>query len=95
MTYKYAAYLSTGEIIECSNFKTIFQSARFRVRDDSAAVIFCNKETKQPIAAMAHIFGTTFIWKTDMLHHNICGLLYEMFNNDEYSKYCWDMAGLV
>ena len=94
MTYKYAAYLSTGEIIECSNFKTIFRSARFRVRDESAAVIFYNKETKQPIAVMAHIFGATFIWKTEMLHHNIRGLLYEMFNN-EYGKWCWDMAGLA
>ena len=93
MTYKYAAYLASGEILECSEFKTIFTSARLRVREYAIAAIICNQETKKPVAAIAQLFGKTFIWKDNMLHQNIIELLYDIFHmTDEYGKFCWDMA---
>lgn len=95
MTYKYAAYLASGEILECPVFKTVFTAARFRVRNYATAAIICNQETKKPVAAIAQLFGKTFIWKGDMLHQNIINLLYEIYHQaDEYGKFCWDMAGL-
>lgn len=96
MNNKYIAYLSTGEILECSVFKTIFMSARFRVRidDKPTAAFICNNETKKPIAIICHMFNKTFIWRADQFHQNIIKMVYELYMMDEYGRYCWDMMGL-
>lgn len=92
---KYIAYLSSGEILESDNFKTVYRAALSIVRDDEArAVIFHRKADKQLIATIWRGFHKDFVFTDKTKIENTKALLREAYMADKWGKYCWDMAGL-
>lgn len=84
---KYIAYIASGEVLECDNFKTIFHAARFRVRDNGQAAIICTKSDAKPIAYMLDMFGLFSAFKSEQVHPNICKLCEAAFNINGYESY--------
>lgn len=84
---KYIAYIATGEIMECDNFRTIFESARYRVRDDAQVAIICYKDTGKPIAYMLDMFGLYSTFKPAQLHPSMRKLCEAAFINNDYGYY--------
>jgi hypothetical protein len=84
---KYIAYIASGEILECDNFKTIFQAARFRVRDDGQVAIICTKSTTKPVAYMLDMFGLFSAFRPEQLHPNMRKLCEAAFNINGYESY--------
>jgi len=68
---KYIAYIASGEILECDNFKTIFKAARFHVRDNGQAAIICTKSTGKPVIYMLDMFGLFAAFRPAQLHPNV------------------------
>jgi len=88
MNYKYVSYMASGEIMECNNFKTIYKSTRFYVRDDAQAAIICDNETKKPIAYMLYSFKLFKVFRYAEIHPNMKNFIETIFNKDAYGAYC-------
>lgn len=84
---KYIAYIASGEIMECDNFKTIFENTRFRVRDDGQAAIICSNSTGKPVLYMLDMFGLFSAFRPAQLHPNVHGLCEAAFKNNGYECY--------
>ena len=92
---KYTAYLSSGEILETTIFKTIYRAALSRLRDDgTGAAIIRRKIDNKLIAVLWRGFHTDFIFTDKNKIKNIKPLLLTTYLADKWGQYCWDMAGL-
>lgn len=93
-SYNYTAYLASGEILECDNFKTIYRSARLNIRmsDDCKAAII--KRKNGSVVTALRMMGKhveTYVGADIAAHLIELKLAYSW---DNYGRFCWDMAGL-
>lgn len=92
---KYTAYLSTGEILECENFKTIYRAALRILRyDGTGAAIIRRKTDNKLIAVLWRGFHKDFIFTDKNKIEFMKSLLLTTYLVDKWGQYCWDMAGL-
>lgn len=75
----YTAYLPTGEILECDNFKTIFRSARYRVREDAQAAIIFNNHTGKIAAYLLDVFGLYQCLRPFEVHPHLLGFIKQIY----------------
>ena len=73
---KYIAYIASGEIMECDNFKTIFETA-----------IICSNSTGKPVLYMLDMFGLFSAFRPAQLHPNVRGLCEAAFKINGYGCY--------
>ena len=92
--YNYTAYLASGEIIECDDFKTLFRAARFNIRisSDCKAVII-NRKDGSTVAALRYMGGPIAIYRAGEIEDHKIELKLA-YSWDDYGRFCWDMAGL-
>lgn len=92
---KYIAYLSSGEILETTIFKTIYRAALSHLRDNgTGAAIIRRKTDNKLIAVLWRGFHTDFIFTDKNKIENIKPLLLTTYLTDKWGQYCWNMAGL-
>jgi len=92
--YKYTAYMASGEIMECDDFRTIYDAAKRRARDDAMAGTICRNTDNKVIAYMLHIFGLYKMMRPDEIHPNLFGLVKQTYMLNEDGAYCWRLMGL-
>lgn len=65
-TSHYTCFLSTGEILQAPEFRTVYHAALYRLRDVSEwganAALFV-REDGSHIAGLCRVFGRVFIWR--------------------------------
>lgn len=86
----YTAYLSTGEILESDNFRSIWEYARFTARNyNGAAVIFRNSDNAC-ICALWYGFAHLFIWRGLSEIKKRSALLKATYHREDSDPFCWD-----
>lgn len=91
---KYTAYLSTGEIIECENFKTIYRAALCILRGDHTGSAIFRRADHSIICAIWHFGGTPFVFTDKKRIQIMKALLREDFFTTTYGRWNWEAGGL-
>jgi len=93
MEYRYKAYISTSEIIECDDFHTIYKAARHFIRGEAQAAIILDATTHKVVALMVDCFAKYFVFRPDGIHANMRGFIKQIFIQQE-NGWMWEAAGL-
>lgn len=91
---KFTSYLNNGEIHEAPSLKTVYESARYLIRDDvdgSTAAIICGMSGK-PFVYMLRKFGVFHIYRYDDIPNFLLEILKQEFQRDKWARACWHMA---
>ena len=92
-TRNYTAYCASSEIIEADDFRTIFNAARLRVRDDAMVAIIKRNTDHQVIAFLVDCFGLYKVLRPAETHPNMLGFLKAHFVQQD-NGWMWQAAGL-
>ena len=79
MTYRYRAYISTSEIIECDDFHTLYKAARYIIRGEAQAAIIMDVTTHKVVALMVNCFKQYKVMRLGEIHPNMRGFIEQIF----------------
>ena len=91
---KYTAYLSSGEILQATIFKTVYRAALSRLRDDHSGSAIFRRNDNSVICAIWHFGGTPFVFTNKKRIQIMKALLREDFCATEWGRWNWEAGGL-
>lgn len=91
---KYTAYLSSGEILQATVFKTIYRATISRLRDDHSGSAIFRRSDDSVICIIWNFKGTTFTFTDKKKIQIMKALLREDFFTTTYGRWTWEAGGL-